>query len=301
MNSLRTAACLRLISLALLISGGLMLCGCAPAGPDGQAPKSANVGPYNDLATAAAALCDAHISNMLGSLSIVAASARPASDELQFPKAIVAEMVNVISPELVWFARSGRWLKLKPQLSEIASRNVPAALWVADGEGRYYTVDGGLAKQTLTDRSYWPYLKAGRTIRGALVVSKSTGKKSAVVAVPIMGEGGVMQGPVMVGAVGASIYLEELGARIVAELGLRDDEIFFGIDETGETLMHRAASRLFENPAEQGSPSLARAIGRMRSYRWGTIEYEFDGSTRLCAFASTAITPWKIAVGKMEK
>ena len=95
-------------------------------------------------------------------------------------------------------AKSRKWENLKGLLSGYQESDAGFIVWYVRPDGTYYTVDKGLMDVKLSDRSYFPDLMAGRKIIDALVVSKSTGQRSAVIAVPMK------KGGKVVGAIGAS-------------------------------------------------------------------------------------------------
>jgi hypothetical protein len=59
-------------------------------------------------------------------------------------------------------ARSAQWPQIRAALASMRSINVPAVLWFARPDGTYWTLDGGLQKNRLADRTYWPKLLAKR-------------------------------------------------------------------------------------------------------------------------------------------
>ena len=77
-----------------------------------------------------------------------------------------------------------------------------AAVWFVQPDGQFYTVEKGLTNLTLRDRQYFPRLMAGEEITGDLVISKTTGKRTAIVAVPIKKNGKI------IGALGTSLAVE---------------------------------------------------------------------------------------------
>ncbi len=120
-------------------------------------------------------------------------------------------------------AKSRKWENMKGLLSGYQKSDAGFIVWYVRPDGTYYTVDKGLMDVKLSDRSYFPDLMAGRKIIGALVVSKSTGQRSAVIAIP-MKEGGKVAG-----AIGASLFLDKLSDQIGSILALRTDAAFFAL------------------------------------------------------------------------
>ena len=188
-------------------------------------------------------------------------------------------------------AASGDWRRIKGPLGVLA-RNTPtsAAVWFARPDGSYFTVDGGRMSQTLKDRDYFPVLTAGKEIEGDLVVSRSTGLRSAVVAVPVPARGRV------IGALGVSIAMEKVAALVDGRIGFPPQVMFYALDGHGQIALHRQSSLLFEFAAQLGSPTLAEAVGEMLAKPEGMVSYEFQGAQRTTIFKRSEATGWVYAL-----
>jgi len=190
--------------------------------------------------------------------------------------------------------KSGNWDKMKDLLSEIEKVNISSVIWFVRPDGSYYTTEKGLVTdQNLKDRDYFPRVMAGEPVIGSLVVSKSTGKKSVIVAVPIKNKEKI------VGAIGASIFLEQFSDLILQEMHLPDDIVFYALDKNSETVIHRAAFRVFEQPTLLGNETLATAIKEIVSRSEGSVEYVFQGTNRAVYFQTSPLTGWRIVLGKV--
>jgi hypothetical protein len=188
-------------------------------------------------------------------------------------------------------ASSGNLDRLKGMLAILAGRDPNiAALWFAQPDGVYFTVDAGLAKQTMRDRAYFPDLMAGKDVVGFLVLSRSTGKKAAIVAVP------VRAGAKVIGAVGATIALENLAAEIERKLAFPEGSVFYALDQKGQTALHRETKRIFEFPGKLGSATLTGAVNEMLAAPQGEIHYEFQGAQRTAIFRKSEVTGWIYAL-----
>jgi hypothetical protein len=163
-------------------------------------------------------------------------------------------------------------------------------VWFVLPDGTYYTVDKGLMDVKLSDRSYFPDLMAGRPVTGALVISKSTGQRSAVIAVPIM-EGGKVAG-----AIGVSLFLDRLSDQIDSVLDLRADATFFAMAPNGLTTLHKKTDRRFIDPRELGSETLKQAANEMLSGTSGEVAYEFDNTTKTGIYRTSPLTQWKFVI-----
>lgn len=188
-------------------------------------------------------------------------------------------------------ARSGNWTRVRGPLADVAQRNVPATLWFALPDGSYWTVTGGRATETLATRAYFPKVIAGHTVIGDLVVSKSSGKSVAIVAVPVRDAGGTV-----IGALGSSVYLDSLSLRLAREMNLPDNVIFYSIDSQPIGALNRDVKLIFTEPLKLG-PDLSRAIREIMASEEGVTSYEFLNTRRTVLFRKSALTGWRYALG----
>ncbi len=186
--------------------------------------------------------------------------------------------------------RSLKWEKMKPLLSGYQKSTGGLIIWFVRPDGAYYTVDRGLMDVTLTDRSYFPALMSGQKIMGALVVSKSTGQRSAVIAVPMM------KGRKVTGAIGASLFLDKLSEQVGAALALGADATYFALAPDARTTLHKTMDRHFLDPRELGSESLRKAANEMLSNSAGETTYEFDNVMKKAIYRTSPLTQWKFAI-----
>jgi hypothetical protein len=186
--------------------------------------------------------------------------------------------------------KSGKWETLKGLLKVYQQSDSGLVVWYARPDGSYFTVEQGLMDAKLSDRSYFPDLVEGRKFNGALVVSKSTGQRSAVIAVP------VKEGSKVVGAIGASLFLDRLSDQISSTLALRSDAAFFALAPNGLTTLHRKTDRHFLDPRELGSETLKKAANAMLSKTAGETTYEFDNVTKTAIYRTSPLTQWKFAI-----
>lgn len=187
-------------------------------------------------------------------------------------------------------ARSGRWEKMKALLSGYQGSDGGLIVWFVRPDGTYYTPDKGLMDVKLSDRAYFPGLMSGERIMGSLVVSKATGQRSAVIAVPMKKGGRV------VGAIGASLFLDKLSDQVGAALALRPDATFYALAPNGLTTLHKQTDRHFVDPREQGSETLKKAADEMLSNPAGETAYVFDNATKKVIYRTSPLTQWKFAI-----
>ncbi len=164
--------------------------------------------------------------------------------------------------------------------------------WFVLPDGNYYTVEKGLVGQSLADREYFPRVMSGEAVIGSLVVSRSTGQKSAVMVVPVMDELGQV-----IGGVGASVFLEKLNEALGQALSLPEGMFFYVLAPDGTTTLHYNFAMIFENPLEMDSPSLQSAAEVMLTTASGEVEYEYNGFQKRVRYLASSLTQWRFALG----
>ncbi len=229
-----------------------------PGSEDGYALESA-------LSVAANHL-DNLLANMLASLELVAST-----------------------PE----AAKGDWPGIKAYLRRLGER-LPAACFYTLPNGDYYTLELDLTNLNISDRSYFIALKEGKNVLGEQIFSRSTGKKSAVVACPIF-VGGKFSG-----ALGASVYLDDLHARLNRELALPAGFTWFVVNGEGTTMLDRDADFIFMNALNQGGASLKTAIEQALQAQRGDIRYELGGVYRQGRFQKLPNLDWWMILVRVE-
>ncbi|HEY3449557.1 MAG TPA: hypothetical protein VGK67_24605 [Myxococcales bacterium] len=249
------------LSLALVLLGSAA--GAAPK--EVREPASFNVDARVALG-AFMSLADAHLQKMADTLRVLALSEE---------------------------ARSADWKLIERPLAEVAKTNAPALNWFALKDGSYWSVQNGREKANLSDRAYFPRVLAGNVVLGDLVVSKATGKSIAVVAVPVHGRDGSV-----VGALGASIYLDELSTRLRDQLGLGEEYIFFSFDSEPLLALVWDSGLIFTNPKQLG-PDVERAFSEMLTRREGIVRYTFRERPRTVVFRKSSVTGWWYGLGRV--
>jgi len=188
-------------------------------------------------------------------------------------------------------ARSGDWNAIKGPLTEFSRSGITAAaVWYARPDGHYYTVEKGLTDQSLSDRPYFPRLMAGTAVVGDLVISKSTGKRSVILAVPIWKAGKVS------GALGVSLSSDIMSRMLQEKMALPGDMVFYALDAQGQSALHKESNLLFTFPSDFGSKTLKDAAREMLSGQEGVVRYEFHGE-KIVVFKRSQLTGWVFAIG----
>ncbi len=182
-------------------------------------------------------------------------------------------------------AQNGDWKKIKPDLAEL-NAVTPGVYFYVQPDGNYYSVEKDFTNLNLRDRDYFLPLMYGNIIKGSPVYSRSTGKKSVVFAAPISTNGKVT------GALGASVYLDELRIRMNDYLALPENTTWFVIDALGNTVLDKDPDFIFMNVLTQGTESLKEAMQTVLVGETGSINYEIGGTYRYAQYKKLASMDW---------
>ena len=110
-------------------------------------------------------------------------------------------------------AKKGEWEALKPYLLQL-KKKLPGVYSYILPNGDYYTLERDFTNLNLSNRDYFLSLFAGKPVKGFPIYSRSTGKKSIFIAVPILNNGKT------VGALGISVFLDVLNTRLNHDFNL---------------------------------------------------------------------------------
>lgn len=186
-------------------------------------------------------------------------------------------------------AQSGDWQKIMPLLSALEAQAPDARTWYALTDGSYYTVVDGLTTGNLKSRTYFPDVLAGRTSVGSTVVSLSTGKNAAIVAVPVMKQGSVS------GILGASVYMDTLTDTL--RQTIPEPFVFYAIDKEGKFAIHSDKGQISRDTGTIGiASSYGQALAVIKAQESGSISYDDGGTLYKAAFRTSPLTGWRFVV-----
>lgn len=188
-------------------------------------------------------------------------------------------------------AQTGQWSKVQRPLREASALGIPGVLLFAAPDGTYWTLNGGKMAANISDRAYFRQAMSGHISIGDLITSRSTGKATTIVAVPVRNAGGTI-----VGVIAGSIFLDDLSAQLKSELGIGPKIIFWAIDGTGKIAIHSDATNVFVEPRKM-SAALAKVGDEMLASDSGTMTYSFRGAERTIVFRKSAISGWRYGFG----
>ena len=190
-------------------------------------------------------------------------------------------------------AGSGDWNGIKQYLKQLKS-DLPGVYFYVLPNGNYYSVARNYTNLNLSDRAYFKSLFSGNPVKGFPIYSRSTGKKSALVAVPILVDGKVT------GALGISIFLEELSAKLNLAFALPPNYTWYVLNAKGNTMLHKESDFIFMNALTQGSKSLQEAVSVALKSKSGTTQYELEGIRR-AHYQKLPNMDWWMFLAKIER
>lgn len=185
--------------------------------------------------------------------------------------------------------KTASWEKIQPLLVILETNEPDARTWYANPDGSYYTIIDGLTTANLMSRSYFPSVLAGDESVGTVVVSHSTGRNTAIVAVPVKENGRVT------GILGASVYLDTLTDMLQKEI--KDPFIFYAIDKENKFALHSEKGQISRDITSIGaSSSFGQALRTIRSQESGSVSYEDAGVQYQATFRTSPLTGWRFVV-----
>lgn len=190
--------------------------------------------------------------------------------------------------------RTNSWEKVKPLLAILEANEPDGRTWYANPDGSYYTIIDGLTTANLKSRSYFPTVLAGDESVGTVVVSHSTGRNTAIVAVPVKENGAVT------GVLGASVYLDTLTDSLRTEI--KDPFVFFAIDKENKFALHSEKGQISRDITTiSASSSFGQALTTIQAQESGSVSYEDAGVQYKAKFRTSPLTGWRFVVAWPEK
>ncbi|MFC2012938.1 cache domain-containing protein [Chloroflexota bacterium] len=207
------------------ITGMLGLCLILPILTFGCSDKEISPGTNLEMGVASVvALTDSHIENCVNTLKVLATTEE---------------------------VKSGDWEIMLLLLTIADEVMVPGPRWFGLPDGSYYVVGMGKTDKNIADRAYFPVVMSGSNTHSELVVSRSTGEKALVVAVPIIKEGEV------IGILGTSVFLGNLSDIISEQLKLSDDIVFYAVTAESQVALHTDKEMILEDKPESPEDSVS--------------------------------------------
>jgi len=190
-------------------------------------------------------------------------------------------------------AQNGDWKRIKHYLKQLESVT-PGVYFYILPDGNYYSVALDYTNLNLSDRGYFKSLFAGNPVMGFPIYSRSSGKKSALIAAPIIAKDGKVTG-----ALGASVFLDELHDKLNREFALPDDYTWFVLNSEGMMMLDNDSDFIFMNALKQGSESLHDAVSEALKTESGPVQYELE-SLRHGYYQKLPNLEWWMFLAKVE-
>ncbi|NMB78489.1 MAG: transporter substrate-binding domain-containing protein [Methanomicrobiales archaeon] len=185
--------------------------------------------------------------------------------------------------------KSKDWYKIRPLLAAFESNEPDVRTWYANPDGSYYTVSDGLTSANLKGRAYFPVVLAGKESVGSFIIGYTTGKNSAVVAVPVQENGAVT------GVLGGSLYVDTLADTIRKDIPA--PFVFYAIDRDGRFTLHSEKGQIARDLETIAADSpYGKALSEIRAKESGEIRYEDGGIQYQAKFRTSPLTGWRFVV-----
>ncbi|MEY4615349.1 MAG: hypothetical protein RJB66_309 [Pseudomonadota bacterium] len=194
-------------------------------------------------------------------------------------------------------AKSASWQTIKPLLEQYGKDlRTDAAVWYVLPDGKYYSTEtGGIAAQNLQDRDYFAALFEGNIIEGNLVISKSTGHRSIVVAAPVRSNGKV------VAAIGVSVRARLLSQLVEDHMKLPKNTYFYAMNDDAKISIHRYVDRMFKHVKDVGDEALQKDFKQTFKNDKGTFNYDLNGKKLTSVYEKSIPLGWYFFIAQEEK
>ncbi len=183
---------------------------------------------------------------------------------------------------------SGEWKEIKPLLTEGAESRTEALYWYCLPDGSYYTSEKDKVDANLSTRGYFPDLLEGENVVGYPIIGKTSGRKSFVIAVP------VIKDETVVGMLGTSVYLAEMWDRLKDEIKIPANYDFYAVNTDGITMFDlETKNHLLDDVLRQSSPTLVEAIKKIIANEEGAVSYKWNDKNKQAIFIKSPVSDWR--------
>ncbi len=104
----------------------------------------------------------------------------------------------------------------------------------------------------------------------------------------------------VIGGIGVSYSVDQLSQEIDTQMQLPAQMVFYALDMSGQTALHRNPELMFEYPSDMGSPTLRSAVEEMLAKQSGVVTYVFRDMRKTVFFEKSSILNWVFALGFSE-
>ena len=185
--------------------------------------------------------------------------------------------------------KSGDWSLIRPLLEKFNINYEGLALYILP-DGGYYTVQRDWTGLNLSNRGYFPDLLEGKEVLGYQVLSRSTGKRSVVFAVPVMDNGKISA------FVGLSAFFENWNFSLIERLVLLPDIHFYVFDAQNSLAMTDDTALLLGS-LDYPVVGLSERLGGL-SADDGSLIYSDGESLNTAYFKKSTQCGWTFVISK---
>ncbi|MFC1898014.1 cache domain-containing protein [Candidatus Cloacimonadota bacterium] len=187
--------------------------------------------------------------------------------------------------------QEGNWEFIKAALTENETERIKSLYWYSLPSGSYYTSEKDKVEANLSNRGYFPDLLQGKDVIGYPIIGKTSGKKSFVVAVPVIIENEVY------GILGTSVFLDEMWDLLKKQIVVPDKYDFYAVNIMGITMFDlETKDHLLDNVLEQTSPTLVEAIKVIINSENGTVTYNWKEKKKTAVYRTSPVTNWRYVI-----
>src|SRR6056297_71188 len=197
------------------------------------------------------------------------------------------------------FTREGNWPLIKKDIErklEVIERdhkefNYPGIYLYANPDGSYYTNIRNFTGENISDRPYFKKLLANEKVKGYPVVSRTTGIKSCVFAVPSLKAGHPT------GFVGMALYMEPLNSYLNEKMNLNDEQVYFALN--GDVIVLSSDESYLFSPIQDYLKGESETfLSKIDKTEMGTIAFTHGKSVYYGVFDTQDVTEWKYVYAK---
>lgn len=189
------------------------------------------------------------------------------------------------------FTVDGDWEAIK-KIYQNQGIDYPGIFLYILPNGDYYTDIRNFTSTNLSDRVYFKTLEADEEVLGYPVISRSTGKKSAVFAVPVKKENEIT------GFTGMSLYMEEINTSINTIMKLTPEVFLLAVDQTGTVMMTNHEQVLFEKADDIVTCECGPFIEKLNQNDSGKIAFKDHYGDYFGIYTTENTTGWKFILAK---
>jgi len=194
------------------------------------------------------------------------------------------------------YTKKGDWERIKADFLKKAeiqekSNGYSALYFYIRPDGEYYTHIRNLTGVNLKDRDYFSTLEKGQEVHGAPIIGKTSGRKSAVFAVPVEKNGEIA------GYVAMSLFMEGINSTLNNRMAL-NKLLLFAINDKGKIMLTNREGFLYSNIDALLMSDKEDFMKHLEKTERGQIAFEDTHGQYLGLFKTNPLTGWKLVLAK---